>query len=101
VEEPARSNFELLQDHTLRASWKTQIRAPLQSIFAGVAFKAILDECQKIHGDVLRGRVWVALHMHAGRRQRAHQHPGQQRQLRDAADRAHGGGADHEARPRP
>ncbi|HEX2540034.1 MAG TPA: FAD/FMN-binding oxidoreductase [Caldimonas sp.] len=66
VEDPARTNFELLQDHTLRASWKTQIRAPLQSIFAGAAFKAILDECQKIHGEVLRGRVWVALHMHAG-----------------------------------
>ena len=28
--------------------------------------KPILDECQRIHGEVLRGRVWVALHMHAG-----------------------------------
>ena len=25
-----------------------------------------MDECQKIHKEVLRGRVWVALHMHAG-----------------------------------
>ncbi len=61
-----RTYFEELQDHTLRASWKTQIRAPLQSIFAGAALKPIVDECQKIHGDVLKGRVWVALHMHAG-----------------------------------
>src|SRR6185369_17149510 len=61
-----RSFFTDLQDHTLRASWKTQIRAPLQSIFAGAALKPIVDECQKIHGEVLRGRVWVALHMHAG-----------------------------------
>ena len=61
-----RTLFEQLQDHTLRASWKTQIRAPLQGIFAGAALKPILEACQKIHQDVLRGRVWVALHMHAG-----------------------------------
>ena len=66
AEAPDRSVFELLQDHTLRASWKTQIRAPLQSIFAGAARKPIVDECQRLHGEVLRGRVWVALHMHAG-----------------------------------
>jgi Fe-S oxidoreductase len=58
--------FADLQDHSLRASWKTQIRAPLQHIFAGAALKPILDECQKIHAQVLKGRVWVALHMHAG-----------------------------------
>jgi FAD/FMN-containing dehydrogenase/Fe-S oxidoreductase len=61
-----RTTFEQLQDHTLRASWKTQIRVPLQSIFAGSALQPIVDECQKIHKEVLRGRVWVALHMHAG-----------------------------------
>ncbi|MDP1649056.1 MAG: FAD/FMN-binding oxidoreductase [Rubrivivax sp.] len=61
-----RSLFELLQDHTLRASWKTQILKPLQALFAGSAFAPILDECRAIHKQVLRGRVWVALHMHAG-----------------------------------
>jgi FAD/FMN-containing dehydrogenase/Fe-S oxidoreductase len=58
--------FSFVQDHRLRASWKTQIRAPLQALFAGEALKPIVDECQKIHDEVLRGRVWVALHMHAG-----------------------------------
>jgi len=58
--------FPQLQDHTLRASWKTQIRAPLSGIFAGAAFQPILDECNAIHKRVLKGRVWVALHMHAG-----------------------------------
>jgi Fe-S oxidoreductase len=62
----SRTLFADLQDHTLRASWKTQIRAPLQSIFAGSALQPVVDACQKIHGEVLRGRVWVALHMHAG-----------------------------------
>ena len=61
-----RTFFFDLQDHSLRASWKTQIRAPLQQIFSGSALAPIVDECQKIHKEVLRGRVWVALHMHAG-----------------------------------
>ena len=58
--------FPQLQDHTLRASWKTQVRAPLQDIFIGGAFEAILKECTAIHQRVLKGRVWIALHMHAG-----------------------------------
>jgi FAD/FMN-containing dehydrogenase/Fe-S oxidoreductase len=61
-----RTFFADLQDHTLRASWKAQIRAPLQALFAGAALVPIVEECQKIHGQVLKGRVWVALHMHAG-----------------------------------
>ena len=60
------SSFEQLQDHSLRASWKTQLLKPLQLIFAGSALSAIVEACQKIHQEVLRGRVWVALHMHAG-----------------------------------
>ncbi len=58
--------FPELQDHTLRASWKTQVRAPLQAIFTGGAFLPILEECNTIHKRVLKGRVWAALHMHAG-----------------------------------
>jgi FAD/FMN-containing dehydrogenase/Fe-S oxidoreductase len=60
------AKFVELQDHTLRASWKTQLRAPLANIFTGGAFKPLMDECQAIHKRVLKGRVWVALHMHAG-----------------------------------
>ena len=58
--------FLPLQDHSLRASWKTQIREPLRAIFSGAAFEPILSECTAIHKRVLKGRVWVALHMHAG-----------------------------------
>ncbi len=58
--------FPQLQDHTLRASWKTQLRAPLQDIFSGAVFQPILQECVAIHQRVLKGRVWAALHMHAG-----------------------------------
>jgi FAD/FMN-containing dehydrogenase len=58
--------FPQLQDHSLRASWKPQIRAQLQNIFSGAQLTPILDECNAIHKRVLKGRVWVALHMHAG-----------------------------------
>jgi len=58
--------FAMLQDWRWRASWKTQVQKPLQTLFAGGAFMPLLDECRRIHQQVLRGRVWVALHMHAG-----------------------------------
>ncbi|MDO9277310.1 MAG: FAD/FMN-binding oxidoreductase [Polaromonas sp.] len=58
--------FPELQNHALRASWKTQLRAPLQALFNGAAFQPILAECTAVHKRVLKGRVWVALHMHAG-----------------------------------
>ncbi len=58
--------FAMLQDWRWRASWKTQILKPLQLMFAGSSFTPLLDECKRIHQGVLRGRVWAALHMHAG-----------------------------------
>jgi hypothetical protein len=66
VQPEGRSFFEQLQDGSLRASWKTQVLKALQGIFAGAAFEPVLAECKRLHGEVLRGRVWVALHMHAG-----------------------------------
>jgi FAD/FMN-containing dehydrogenase/Fe-S oxidoreductase len=62
----ARTRFEQLQDGSLRASWKTQILRPLESLFAGAPFAPIVERCRDIHREVRRGRVWVALHMHAG-----------------------------------
>jgi Fe-S oxidoreductase len=58
--------FVPLQSGALRASWKTQILKPLQELFAGAALSPVVGECKRIHREVLRGRVWVALHMHAG-----------------------------------
>ena len=58
--------FPELQEHRLRASWKTQLKAPMAHIFSGQAFQPVLAELNKIHQRVLKGRVWVALHMHAG-----------------------------------
>ena len=58
--------FPQLQSHQLRASWKTQILAEFQNIFSGQIFQPILAQCELIHRRVLKGRVWIALHAHAG-----------------------------------
>ena len=58
--------FDVLQDRRIRISWKAEVRAQLRQIFSGAAFKPVLEECSAIHQRVLRGRVFVALHMHAG-----------------------------------
>jgi FAD/FMN-containing dehydrogenase/Fe-S oxidoreductase len=58
--------FDVLQDRSIRISWKAEVRAQLRQIFSGAAFKPVLDECSATHKRVLRGRVFVALHMHAG-----------------------------------
>ena len=57
---------DLLQDRSLRVSWKRELHAPLQQIFGGHVFAPILAACSAIHARVLRGRLFIALHMHAG-----------------------------------
>ena len=57
---------ELLQRRALRVSWKRELRAPLRELFVGGAFAPVLEACEAAHGRVLRGRLFVALHMHAG-----------------------------------
>ena len=58
--------FHALQDHTLRISWKTEVRAELHRIFTGREYQPILERCDEIHQKILKSRVFVALHMHAG-----------------------------------
>ncbi|RJG04995.1 DUF3683 domain-containing protein [Noviherbaspirillum cavernae] len=66
AKQPDATVFHVVQDRTVRVSWKAEVRALLRQIFNGAAFKLILDECSALHKRVLRGRVFVALHMHAG-----------------------------------
>ena len=60
------ATFAALQDHSDRVSWKAELRAPLEEIFAGLAFTPARAEMRALHARILRGRVFVALHMHAG-----------------------------------
>jgi FAD/FMN-containing dehydrogenase/Fe-S oxidoreductase len=60
------SVFDRLQERSIRVSWKTEVRETLARIFVGSAFAQILEHCDSVHRRVLQGRVFVALHMHAG-----------------------------------
>ncbi|WP_281985468.1 DUF3683 domain-containing protein [Azonexus hydrophilus] len=58
--------FHRLQDYSVRTSWKQELKARLAKIFDGALYRPILERIEAIHKEVLRGRVFVALHMHAG-----------------------------------
>ncbi len=58
--------FRAVQEHQVRISWKRELKKPLQLIFSGREYQSILARCDEIHQKVLKGRVFVALHMHAG-----------------------------------
>jgi FAD/FMN-containing dehydrogenase/Fe-S oxidoreductase len=58
--------FTLLQDHSLRVSWRDEVRAELAEIFDGIAFRRAVEGFDAVHRKALRTRVFVALHMHAG-----------------------------------
>ncbi|HVN41355.1 MAG TPA: FAD-binding and (Fe-S)-binding domain-containing protein, partial [Steroidobacteraceae bacterium] len=58
--------FDVVQDRTVRISWKSEVRGELRRIFEGGPFAPLLADLDAIHKRVLRSRVFVAMHMHAG-----------------------------------
>ncbi|MGB7502352.1 MAG: DUF3683 domain-containing protein [Azonexus sp.] len=58
--------FHRLQDYSVRTSWKQELKPRLSKIFDGGVYRPIVERIEAIHKEVLRGRVFVALHMHAG-----------------------------------
>jgi Fe-S oxidoreductase len=64
--QPQARVFDVVQDRTVRVSWKAEIRAHMERLFAGADCAPVLAEMQAIHDRVLKSRVFVALHMHAG-----------------------------------
>ncbi|BBO22336.1 MAG: hypothetical protein AMXMBFR31_05960 [Candidatus Desulfobacillus denitrificans] len=58
--------FHTLQDYSVRVSWKQELKPQLEDLFDGTLFRPVLERIEAIHREVLRGRVFVALHMHAG-----------------------------------
>ena len=61
-----RTVFHTLQDHSVRVSWRRELKPQLEDLFDGVLFRPVLERIEGIQREVLRGRVFVALHMHAG-----------------------------------
>ncbi|HLD08869.1 MAG TPA: FAD-binding and (Fe-S)-binding domain-containing protein, partial [Methylophilaceae bacterium] len=62
----AENVFRAVQDHQVRVSWKRELKGPLHDIFTGREYQKILARCDEIHQEVLKSRVFIALHMHAG-----------------------------------
>lgn len=60
------SLFRAVQSYDLRISWKRELKRVMADIFAGREYQKILDKCDEIHKQVLKSRVFIALHMHAG-----------------------------------
>ncbi|MEQ1591274.1 MAG: FAD/FMN-binding oxidoreductase [Thiobacillaceae bacterium] len=60
------SIFTALRDKLMRVSWKREVRRELQQLFIGREYTRVLEACDRIHKEVLKSRVFVALHMHAG-----------------------------------
>ena len=90
-------HFAELQDYRLRVSWKTELKAPLEALFDGNAFRPVLERIDRDPpGGAARPRLRRPAHARR-RRQRAYQHPGELRPLRDAADRQQGRRAHHGA----
>jgi FAD/FMN-containing dehydrogenase/Fe-S oxidoreductase len=58
--------FTALRDKHIRVSWKREVRRELHQLFIGREYLPVLDACDRIHKDILKSRVFVALHMHAG-----------------------------------
>jgi FAD/FMN-containing dehydrogenase/Fe-S oxidoreductase len=58
--------FAALRDKHIRVSWKREVRHELHQFFIGREFTPVLEACDRIHKEVLKSRVFVALHMHAG-----------------------------------
>ena len=63
---PDATIFHAVQSHARRVSWKAELREPLRMLFAGLAYRHIVERIDAIHAEVLRGRLFIALHMHAG-----------------------------------
>ena len=58
--------FFAMRDSYLRTSWKNELLADLEILFSGKTDQPILQEIHNIQQRVLRARLFIALHMHAG-----------------------------------
>jgi FAD/FMN-containing dehydrogenase/Fe-S oxidoreductase len=63
---PSPTIFSALRDKHIRVSWKREVRRELHQLFIGREYTKVLESCDRIHKAVLKSRVFVALHMHAG-----------------------------------
>ncbi len=64
--QPNDSIFTLLQRRDLRISYRQAVEHPLNEIFGGHSFTGVRQKFSTLHDNLLRSRLFVATHMHAG-----------------------------------
>ncbi|CAK0747994.1 FAD/FMN-containing dehydrogenase [Gammaproteobacteria bacterium] len=64
--QPDDTLFSLLQRHAVRISYRSEIKRPLAELFGGEGFEEIRRRIEAVHRETRSGRLFVALHMHAG-----------------------------------
>jgi putative AlgH/UPF0301 family transcriptional regulator/heterodisulfide reductase subunit C len=60
------SVLDLLLRRDLRISFRREVERPLKEIFGGRGFEPVHKRIDEIHAAIRSGRLFVALHMHAG-----------------------------------
>ncbi|MBK9131847.1 MAG: DUF3683 domain-containing protein [Gammaproteobacteria bacterium] len=58
--------LDLLLRRDLRISFRSEVERPLKEIFGGRGFEPVHKRIDEIHATIRSGRLFVALHMHAG-----------------------------------
>ncbi len=66
VQRPTDRIIDLLLRRDLRISYRTEVVRPLEDIFVGRELEPLLKSLEAIHRRIRSGRLFVALHMHAG-----------------------------------
>ncbi len=63
---PADRVVDLLLRRDARISYRREVERPLKEIFGGREFEPVHQRLDEIHAAIRSGRLFVALHMHAG-----------------------------------
>lgn len=63
---PEKEVRDLLLEHSVVVSWDREVRRALQHLLAREEFAEIRRKVDEIHDRILRKRLFIALHMHAG-----------------------------------
>ncbi|WP_455380725.1 FAD-binding and (Fe-S)-binding domain-containing protein, partial [Acidihalobacter prosperus] len=58
--------IDLMLRRDLIVSYRNEVEQPLKEIFEGREFEPLRTRIEEIHREILSGRLFVALHMHAG-----------------------------------
>jgi FAD/FMN-containing dehydrogenase/Fe-S oxidoreductase len=57
---------DIILRHDIRISYRKEVEKPLKEIFSGSELEVVRAKLDAIHKEIRSGRIFVALHMHAG-----------------------------------